>query len=340
MTLTTQTTEHSPYGAPQPGERILHHHMADALGESALMLEAGLNANLLVVCGPTGVGKSTLGDFMVEREHEDQAQNLIANPGIVPAIRVEAPSSGARDFSWPLFLYRIADQLEGYLDIPRYAHKVDPVSNMAMSRIGLRSHSMDALRTSVERSLKHRSTRFIVVDEAAHIIRQCHPLRIAQQLDTLKSLSNECGVQWILLGSYDLFDMVMLSAQIARRSHIIHFSRYREDIDADVRMFQACIVKIQKSMPGLEGLDLVQYTSLLMKNTVGCIGTLRTVLVRLSLQIKRYGWSEQALRAALLTEAQVSQILNEIVNGEERIVPGIQRSLELPTSHTAKKRIA
>lgn len=93
-------------------------------------------------------------------------------------------------------------------------------------------------------------------------------------------------------------------------------------------------------MPVLDGLDLRKYSPVFMENTLGCVGTLRTVLVRLSLQVKKHGWSEDTLRNALLTEAQVTQILHEIVDGEERIAPGVQRSLALPSSPSSKRRVA
>jgi hypothetical protein len=336
----THTAEHLSNSAPQSIERIRHHRIGTAMEECELMLEAGINANLIAVCGPTGVGKSTLGEFLVELEFKNQVQSLVESPGVVPAIRIEAPSSGEREFSWRLFFERIMNALEGDLDLPRSAYGVDPGTNATLRQRGPRPNRLADLRTAVERSLRHRQTHFIVVDEAAHLIRQCHPRRIEQQLDTLKSLSNECGVQWILLGSYDLFDLVSLSGQLARRTHVIHFSRYRRDNEADVKMFRACIVKLQKSMPVLQDLDLLKYTPVFMENTLGCIGTLRTVLVRLSLLVKKYGWSEDLLCSALLTEAQVTQILHEIVAGEERIAPGVQRSLALPSTHVAKKRVA
>ncbi|NYT66871.1 hypothetical protein H0A58_12970 [Alcaligenaceae bacterium] len=49
----TYTTEYSHHAAPQLGERIQHNRIATALEECELMLEAGINANLLAICGPT-----------------------------------------------------------------------------------------------------------------------------------------------------------------------------------------------------------------------------------------------------------------------------------------------
>lgn len=291
------------------------------------MLEAGNNANLILVCGPTGVGKSTLGGFLVEAELKNQAIALAANPGYVPAIRIEAPASGEREFSWRLLYQRILSALEGELDAPRTTYGLDPASGRVVRPVGNQTNRLASLRTAVERSLRHRGTRFIIVDEAAHMMRQCHPHRLEQQLDTLKSLSNESGVQWILLGSYDLFELVSLSGQLARRTHVIHFGRYRQDDDTDVRDFKLCLAQLSDGMSALAGIDLLRYAEVFHQNTLGCIGTLRTVLIRLSLLVTKKGWSEETLRTALLTEAQVTQIMREIVDGEESIAPGLQRRL-------------
>lgn len=171
-------------------------------------------------------------------------------------------------------------------------------------------------------------------------MKQCHPSRLEQQLNTLKSLSNESGVQWILLGSYDLFELVSLSGQLARRTHVIHFSRYRQDNETDVQVFMACLKRLGESMPALQNVDLLKYAEVFHRNTLGCIGTLRTVLIRLNLLVEKYGWSEDTARAALLTEAQVTQIMHEIVDGEARIAPGLQRNLGIPTPTNKAKRVA
>lgn len=338
MNTTTQNTHPTSTAiTPTLGARIRHPRIACTIEECQLMLTAGSSADLILVCGPTGVGKSTLGHFLVTEELKLQAGEMATNPGFMPAIRVEAPASGEKEFSWRLFYQRILHELEGELDAPRTAYGVDPETGKVVRPRGNNTNRLSGLRTAVERSLRNRGTRFIVVDEAAHIINQCPPARLAQQLDTLKSLSNEYGVQWVLLGSYDLFDLMSLSGQLARRAHVVHFGRYRHDQDADVRCFNGCLKQLAKGMSALQNLDLVRYAEAFHQTTLGCIGTLRAVLMRLDRLVASKGWSEDALCTALLTDAQVTQITREVLEGEERIAPGLHRnSLSMDTVRSPK----
>lgn len=322
---------------PSPSQRVRHPRIASTIDECQLMLNAGGSADIILVCGPTGVGKTTLGHFLVEQELKFQAEAMASKPDFIPAIRVEAPSSGEREFSWRLFYQRILGSLEGELDAPRSAYGVDPQTGRVVRPRGAQTNRLSGLRTAVERSLRHRGTRFIVVDEAAHMMRQCHPDRLEQQLNTLKSLSNEYGVQWILLGSYDLFELLSLSGQLARRTHVIHFGRYREDVVSDFQAFRGCLKGLGAAIPALANVDLLKYSEVFIQNALGCVGTLRTLLTRLGLLVEEKGFSEDVLCRALLTEAQVTQILREIVEGEEQIAPGLNRRLLLPPTSLSRK---
>jgi hypothetical protein len=337
MTTRANSFHAPPISNSLDGPRIRHPRIASTIDECRLMLDAGANANLILLCGPTGVGKTTLGGFLVEAELKNQAQQLEIDPGCIPAIRVEAPASGEKEYSWRLFYQRILNALEGELDAPRTAYGVDPITGKVVRPVGSQSNRLSGMRTAVERSLRSRGTRFIVVDEAAHMMRACHPTRLEQQLDTLKSLSNEYGVQWILLGSYDLFELVSLSGQLARRTHVVHFGRYREDVPDDVRAFRGCLKKLGEGMPALKDVDLLRYMEVFHQNTLGCVGTLRTVLKRLDLLVTQNGWSEGTLCRAMLTEAQVTQIMREIVEGEERIAPGLRRNLLISQATMSRK---
>lgn len=315
------------------GMRIKHTRVAQMMDELGTLIYPDSQDSILLVCGPTGVGKSTLARHMVDSALQEAAPQMDQNAGLIPAVYVEAPSSGESDFSWRLFYQRILHQLEGDLSMPKFAFGIDAKTGRMMRPQGASGNSLAALRTAVERALRARGTRFLVIDEAAHIIRQTRRNRLEIQLDTLKSLANECGTQIVLIGSYDLYQLVSLSGQLARRTHVLHFERYRQDHDSDLRAFRACVQKFQDALPHLWEGQLMPHAEALMENTLGCIGTLSAVLTRAAMLAQKDGhWSADALRRALLTEAQRKQILEEILEGEVAINPGLTRTMGRPAN--------
>ncbi|CAB3975257.1 ATPase AAA [Burkholderia aenigmatica] len=224
-------------------KRIKHTRVIEVMGDLDTLIYPNSQDSILLVCGPTGAGKTTLSRHMVEATLEQGLSQMEANGGIIPAVYVEAPSSGENDFSWRLFYQRILTQLGDNLEAPKVLYGVDAQTGKAVRPRGVNGNSLAALRTAVERGLRERQVKFLVVDEAAHIIRQTrgqHRLEI--QLDTLKSLANQCGTQMVLVGSYDLYQLVSLSAQLARRTHVLHFERYRDDRPEDVKAFERCLL--------------------------------------------------------------------------------------------------
>ncbi|HIH2750534.1 TniB family NTP-binding protein [Burkholderia aenigmatica] len=328
----TQKTENLQSPAIDPAKalsskRIKHTRVSEVMSELDTLIYPGSQDSILLVCGPTGAGKTTLSRHMVESALERGRSQMEANGGVIPAIYVEAPSSGEQDFSWKLFYRRILTQLGDDLDAPKVLYGVDKATGNAVLPRASNGNTLAALRTAVERGLQERQVQFLVIDEAAHIIRQTrgnHRLEI--QLDTLKSLANQCGTQMVLVGAYDLYRLVSLSAQLARRTHVLHFERYRDDRPEDVKAFERCVAAFEKTLPNLWGGQLTQYSKGLLENTLGCVGTLSSVLIRAAKLAEAAGsWSVDSLERALLTEAQRKRILEEILDGESAIGPSFTR---------------
>lgn len=318
---------------------IGHTRIRQIMNELETLIYPESQDSILLVCGPTGVGKSTLATYLVNNALKESATQMEQDAGAIPAVYVEAPSSGENDFSWRLFYQRILHQLEGDLSMPKAPYGIDADTGRMVRPRGASGNSLASLRTAVERALRARKTSFLVIDEAAHIIRQTRRNRLEIQLDTLKSLANECGTQMVLVGSYDLYQLVSLSGQLARRTHVLHFERYREDSTSDVAAFKACILKFQSALPDLWGNHLMQNAEALMENTLGCVGTLSAVLTRAAMLAQKDGqWSVDALRRALLTEAQRKQILEEILDGEAAINPGLTRRMSATASSQARRK--
>ncbi len=309
--------------------RIRHSRISKIMNDLETLIHPDSQDSILLVCGPTGVGKSTLAQYMVERAIEKESAQMEQDAGMLPAIYIQAPASGEKDFSWRLFYQRILDQLDSGLTIPKAHYGLDMRTGNMIRPHGRPGNSLASLRTAVERGLRARKTQFLVIDEAAHIIRQTQPNRLEIQLDTLKSLANECGTQMVLVGSYDLYQLMSLSGQLARRTHVLHFQRYLPENATDLNDFQGCLQKFENALPSLwdKGL-LVKHSSILLENTLGCIGTLSAVLTRAAKLAHADGrWSVNALNQSFLTHTQHRQILEEILAGEAELSQGLNRTM-------------
>lgn len=311
--------------------RIKHTRIAQVMEELDTLIYPGSAGNIFLICGPTGAGKTTLARHLVQSRLEASHLQMQEDAGVIPAIYIEAQSCGDVDgFDWRFFYQEILGHTSAGMPLPHHAFGIDEATDRFIRPTGRSENSVTSLRRAVENGLKQRGVGLIVIDEAAHIFQQTPRHKLGKDLNTLKSLVNKSGAQIVLIGSYDLFDLMSLSGQIARRTHVIHFERYREDTPADIRAFRGCIQKFEDARPALLKDRLMPYAEILHENTLGCVGTLHDVLARLSsLAAKAGAVTDDLLRRALLTEAQRDAILAEILEGEDAIKPGLTRALEL-----------
>lgn len=320
--------------------RIKHSRIDEVLAELESLIYPG-NKDSILVIGPTGVGKTMLAKHMCDSAFQAAADEMQLDAGYIPAVYVEAPASGEKEFSWRLLFQRILAQLDGGLDLPKVAYGIEPKSGRMLKPRG-QPNTLAGLRTAVVSALKKRGTHFLVIDEAAHIIRQTSNDRLQVQFDTLKSIANESGTQMVYVGSYDSYPLVSLAAPLSRRTHVLHFDRYRKDSESDIRAFRACIRSFERTLPDLWDGKLLPHADALQENTVGCVGTLSSILTRAAVLAQHAGkWSDDVLRRALLTEAQHKQILSETLDGEIAINPSLTRTLaEAKPKQLGKRSVA
>lgn len=321
--------------------RLQHPRIQEVLEDLLAMANPGSGTDIALLIGPTGVGKSTLVDLLWRRIMQQRTQELEQDPGCIPAVVVEAPASGVREFSWRMFYERLGRGLceplmnrkqETTLRDGRTA--VRPAS--AISTIG-------GMRGAVENALRSRRTSLVVVDEAAHLIRKVKGNSLDHRMDALKSLSNICDVTLTLVGSYDLYQLMDLSGQVARRSAIVHFARYLTGVPQDEKAFRICVSTLQKYLPLENPPDLTPLAGALHENSLGCVGILKDILARALVQViaKDAGrWSDGALERALLTQDQLESILEETLTGESRIRNAVSGSGTFQSMALASREVA
>lgn len=259
---------------------IAHPKLSDLYQEILDTITHPVDVSLLMIYGPTGVGKTTLRKRL-QRELKAAAQaDPDRNPGHIPVVGLEVALSKNR-FNWPDYYRRGLKALNE----PLIEDKIDYGQrgikyNAAGELIFAYTISVTNLREALEEALKRRQPKAFFVDEAQHFNKVAGGRRLLDQMDTLKSLASLTNTLHVLLGTYDLLDLTDLSAQLSRRTDDFHFSRYRADVPEEMMTFQNVILTFQRHLPLAQEPNLVQHRDYLYEKSVGCVGILKSLLLK------------------------------------------------------------
>lgn len=300
------------------GIRIRHELIRGTLEDLQTLMDPESGADVILLVGPTGVGKSTLAVSLHQDVLQRNAGRMQADPGFVPSIYIMACASGEMQFSWRGFYWDGGKQLAE----PLLQKKVE--TRVAEGRTSVTPFSggctVIALRMAFESAIQHRGTTVAVIDEAVHLISGASGPKLKSQMEAIKSIAQRTSCKIALVGSYDLFDLLNIQAQLTRRIGVVHFRRYLTGDKADEAAFAKVVRTLQSHLP-IECPNLEQYAPELMRSCVGCVGILKETLQRMLAFSLRDGgtWREKHLAKALLTETQVKSVLSEALRGEGRV---------------------
>ncbi len=298
---------------------IAHPKLSDLYREILDTINHPVDVSLLMIYGPTGVGKTTLRKRL-QRELMAAAQaEPDRNPGHIPVAGLEVALPENR-FNWPDY-YRRALKV---LDEPLIGNKIDYGQrgleyNVAGELIFTYTVSVTNLRQALEQALKHRQPKAFFVDEAQHFNKVAGGRRLLDQMDTLKSLASLTLTLHVLLGTYDLLDLTDLSAQLSRRTFDFHFSRYRADVPEEMMTFQNVILTFQRHLPLPQEPNLVPYRDYLYEKSVGCVGILKSLLLKSLKEALKGGHktiSLETLEQCAIPTPKLLQFARRIKEGE------------------------
>lgn len=154
-----------------------HPLLLSAYGELLCGIRDSNPGSIIFLCGPTGVGKTTILDHTYEYLKETMLDDLAEDRERIPAItcQIVAPTSGS--FDWKDYFKRLLTVLEE----PLIDHKLEIEhwggycpNNFGSSESNLQLISSEkpatrAIRIATERTLKRRRLAAIGRDEAASI---------------------------------------------------------------------------------------------------------------------------------------------------------------------------
>ncbi len=296
------------------------------------LLVAAINeapsGTIVMVFGPTGVGKTSL-RLKIQQVLSEQGEPFMkTDPGRLPFVAVEAAAPDNGTFNWRDHYRRTLVELsEPMLDCklkPKWIHFVHDSRGQQFVRPDA---SAAQLRQAFESAVQYRRPAAILIDEAQHLTRMASGRRLADQLEVIKSLANCTRTVHVLLGTYDLLAFRHLNGQLSRRSLDIHFRRYSAENQDDIRVFKSTILTFQRHLPLDIQPDLLPLWEWLYERSVGCIGILKEWLDRALIAALGEGCktlTARHLETTALSAARCEKIAVEAQEGERQFLSADQ----------------
>jgi AAA domain len=298
----------------------VRHSKLDALTQDLFqLLTPHSESNIIVVTGASGVGKTTLTNKLLKSLYVGFAPIYEMDPSAIPLLVVEAVANGERHQGFRGLLEDMRNQL--LEPGPEQKSLIQVVDGRMIVRPQARATTL-MLRKVVENGLRMRKTMVCAIDEAYHLLSLG---KHAEVMDTFKSMANTTGLKIVLLGSFDLYDLVVGHAQVARRATILNFDRYHLDKEEDRAEFKKVVELLQAKWPCALIPNFTAISDELLEATLGCVGLLKTLMLdALAMQLRAGGkWNPQFLMKAAKSNALRGIIEKEIIEGEAKVLDAL-----------------
>jgi len=293
---------------------VIEHKYFNTAASSVLShIQYGSKGRILMVVGPTGVGKTTLINYSVSKLNEFVEK--YPEKGFTAPLVLEAPAPEKGSFNWASFYSSALNTLsEPGVHAKSNLDKSVAMLSKTESPLLTSKFSSIKLRELFEQSIRNLRPIAIFIDEIQHLVKCKTEKRKTDNLDVIKSLSNTLPTSFILTGTYEAREMMYHGGQLSRRVHVEHFQRYQNS-DAEMAIFNQVFKSIihQYEIPTTKA--VMNNIDFLYNHSLGCIGILATWL-RISIE---HGISENSkelqmkhLQKSRLNNIQLSSILQEI----------------------------
>lgn len=290
---------------------ISHPHLSKAIREVLEAINNPGKQSLIMVVGPSGVGKSTLFKAVVS----SVVRNYVAqNKGQIPIVGVEALAPDSSNFDIKDFYIRSLQVLREPLIEYKILYEDE-------QDILIRKNDVNReLRRSLENALKYRSPKAFLIDEAQHFTKVSSGTRLFNQMDLMKSMASLSKVLHVMIGTYELVPFLNQSGQLSRRGNDIHLPRYKAENKNDMMAFENAVYSFQRVLPLENEPDLMSNIDFLYERTIGCVGILKdwlTLALKETVELKKKQLSMDCLKKHARSIDQCMTMLIEAREYEE-----------------------
>lgn len=263
-------------------KRLIDHSLLNvAFSKAMAALGSSSGPRIVTITGPTGVGKTTMARRIYRQLMKNYEADIAADPSMVPVLAINAIPPNGTSFNWKDLYFRLLEKngdvlVDHKLNLPRQGNMFPELLSPPPSE----GATADALRRALEKCIRRRGTKFLIVDEGHHLMMVKDDGRLEYQFESLKSLTIETDVIIVLVGTYRLLDIREHSGQLVRRSEVVPLSRYDFRQQGHKHSFASALATLQNKMPLEETPDLVPDAEYFYLKTGGCIGILKDWLTR------------------------------------------------------------
>lgn len=237
--------------------RLSHKNFRHAYRSAYAQSSLAPPGQVIAIVGPTRVGKTTLSHRLAR---ELVKTSTGSDERFVPLIRIEAATTNQGKFSTKHFTLRALAEL------------ADPIT--LSNGVGFRRNQSEThLRLQLERSIEYRQTKFLIIDEAHHLLRTTGLRQAGDVLDTFKCLGNSTGVVIVFIGGYELLTTCFSSAHLNGRLSIVDFPPYTHAAES-MGEFDRILLTLDGMLPFSEDNSLIAHRDLIYAGSLGCLGLL------------------------------------------------------------------
>lgn len=308
--------------------RIEHAHFLRAVDELFNALTSMRPGEVVLSVGPSRVGKSSSIAEALNRIYGPKAERRSCQ---IPYVFVEAcNTSNGGALSTKSFMWDACKAIEH----PLYGSPLpsDPLGEELHQRINRTPESV--LRSAFEHATSAMGTQFFIIDEAQHFKYVTGRGGAEATLNSLKCLANRTGMVLVLVGSYELLDMLCLAPHLVGRQVTIEFPRYRDHLAHDRACFKGVLAAWSKLLPfDQPDTSLLTWKKFLHEQTFGCVGLLSIWLraaLASAISANESTFSLAALRRMQMVLGFRAAIESEITRGEQ-LIGRMRGDVILPT---------